>query len=106
MPDLRNRHWARQQEIVLRSARWTLLVVVLEVAVVIAALASVPLVVAQLRGDTGIDVLAIDWVLWSIFLIEYVVMTSLVVDRHVYIRRNWLSVVIILASFPVPDLAR
>jgi hypothetical protein len=61
----------------LRSERWRWLAQTLEVAVVLAALGTVPLVVAHLRDVTGPDIVIIDWVIWSIFFIEYLMMMAL-----------------------------
>jgi voltage-gated potassium channel len=87
--------------IALRWERWRGLAQVLEVAVIVAALATVPLVVASLRGVTGPEIVLIDWVLWSVFLLEYVLMLILVRQPRAYARGNWLSVVIIIGSFPL-----
>jgi voltage-gated potassium channel len=85
----------------LRSERWRGLAQVLEIAVIVAALGSVPLVVASLRGVTGPEIVLIDWALWAVFLVEYIVMLALARDPRVYAGRNWLSIVIIVGSFPL-----
>jgi voltage-gated potassium channel len=86
---------------VLRSERWRRLEQVLEVAVVLAALGTVPLVVAHLRGTARSDIIVIDWIIWSVFFIEYMVMMALVVDRREYVRRAWLSLTIVVVTFPL-----
>ncbi|HUG16883.1 MAG TPA: ion channel [Thermomicrobiales bacterium] len=85
----------------LRSERWRWLEQTLDIAVVLAALATVPLIVAHLRGVTGAEILVIDWLVWSIFFIEYVVMLWLVADRRAYVRSAWLSVAIVVITFPL-----
>jgi voltage-gated potassium channel len=85
----------------LRSERWRWLAQTLEVAVVLAALGTVPLVVAHLRDVTGPDIVIIDWVIWSIFFIEYVMMMALVADRREYVRRARLSLAIVVLTFPL-----
>lgn len=85
----------------LRSERWRRLEQALEVAVVLAALGTVPLVVAHLRGTASSDILVIDWIIWSVFFIEYTVMMALVADRREYARRAWLSLAIVVVTFPL-----
>ncbi len=42
-----------------------------------------------------------DWIIWLFFLIETVVLMSLVRDRRGYLVDNWMSVAIILAGLPI-----
>lgn len=73
---------------------------ILEIVVIAAALATIPLTVAQERGAGGWAVVAGDWAVWSVFTIEYLVMSSIGRDRWEYTRRNWLNVAVIVLSFP------
>jgi voltage-gated potassium channel len=83
------------------GVRWRRLQQILEVGVIFAALGTIPLTIAQQRGDTSLPVLAGDWAVWSVFFIEYVVGVRLAENRWAYTRRNWLSVAVILVSFPL-----
>lgn len=86
---------------------------VLDVAVAVAALATIPITVIELRGSTNGLILAIDWAIWLTFVAEYVVMLRLppeeggfsgpkALDRTNWKDwRNWMSVAIIVLSFPL-----
>lgn len=73
----------------------------LEVSVILAALATIPLTVVQERGASGPLMLTADWIIWSVFLIEFLVMATLARDHSKYIKRNWLSPLIVVLSFPL-----
>jgi voltage-gated potassium channel len=53
---------------------------------------------------------AADWAIWGIFAIEYVVLLATAPSRRAFVTRNWLTLVIVVVSFPllpaVLDLAR
>ena len=72
---------------------------VLEWGVVLGALATIPLTIAQEAGANSWVVVG-DWIVWVIFLVEYVVMLGMAEDRRTYANRNWLSVAVIVLSFP------
>ena len=72
----------------------------LNAAVILAAVATIPLVVLQERGASGAFTTTADWCVWVVFLVEYVVMISLVADKKRYARENWLSLAVIILSFP------
>lgn len=42
-----------------------------------------------------------DWIIWLFFMIETVVVTSLVEDKFRYLRSNWMNLFIIFAAFPL-----
>lgn len=42
-----------------------------------------------------------DWFIWSFFMLETVVITSLVQDKFRYLRTNWMNLFIIIAAFPL-----
>jgi voltage-gated potassium channel len=74
-------------------------------AVIAAAVATLPLVVADELGVDGALVGAADWLIWSVFLAEYVLMLALASDRPAYVRRNWWVAAIVVLSFPgLPEL--
>jgi len=70
-------------------------------AVVLAALATVPLVILQERGENGLAVQIADWVVWIVFVLEYGIEISLCPDRRAYAKKNWLSPLVIVLSFPL-----
>jgi voltage-gated potassium channel len=77
----------------------------LDALVVLAAVATLPIVVAQARGDGTLWVVAGDWLIWAVFVLDYLFMVLTVEERWAYTRRNWLKVLIIVLSFPLmPEL--
>ncbi len=73
----------------------------LEGAVVLAALATVPLVVLQEWGFSDPALAVADWAVWGIFLAEYVLMVIPSPDRWASARRHWFSAAITVLSFPL-----
>ena len=77
----------------------------LDVSVIVAALATIPLTIAQESGVDDPWVMALDWAVWAVFLVEFVFMFWVVRHRWAYARRAWLSIAVIVLSFPLlPDL--
>jgi len=77
----------------------------LEAPVIVAALLTIPLTLAQAQGREGGWVVAGDWVVWAVFALEYLIMVAVVGDRWHYTRRNWFNVAIVILSFPaLPEL--
>lgn len=77
----------------------------LNAAVVVGTLATIPIVVLLEQGVDAWWLRAADWGLWTIFLVEYVVESALVDNRREYWKKNWLSPVVLVVSFPLlPDL--
>ena len=72
----------------------------LDFLVILAAIGTIPLTVVQTRGIDEIWVTAADWLIWAVFLVEYWLMVTMMKDRWAYTRRNWLSVSVIILSFP------
>jgi voltage-gated potassium channel len=72
---------------------------ILEWGVVLGALATIPLTIAQEAGANSWVVVG-DWIVWVIFLVEYVVMIGLADNRSAYAKSNLLSVAVIVLSFP------
>lgn len=73
----------------------------LEALVILAALATIPVTYAESRGVEGWPIVAGDWVIWTIFTLEFVVLYWFATDKRVYVRGNLLSVFIIIVSFPL-----
>jgi voltage-gated potassium channel len=77
----------------------------LNFAVVAGTFATIPVVVLLDQGFESPWLYAADWIIWSIFLFEYVIELALSESRWRYIRRNWLSPLVVIISFPLlPDL--
>ena len=72
----------------------------LYVLVVLACLVTVPVVFYEGQGVSSPLLTALDWTIWAIFVIEYGISLVLAPDRKRYARGNWLSVGIIVLSFP------
>jgi voltage-gated potassium channel len=77
----------------------------LNIAVVIGTLLTIPIVVLQERGFQNGWITSADWAVWAIFLLEYSMEMAFTPNRLKYARRNWLSALVIILSFPMlPDL--
>ena len=74
-----------------------------EILVLFAAIMVIPVVLIEEFGDsaeaTRVATIG-NWLIWSIFMAEYLVMVSIVPDRWQYTRKAWLDLVIIVLSFP------
>ena len=73
---------------------------VLEALVVLAALATIPIAIEQERGVTSALLEVGDWIVWGIFLTEYVTMFALANDKRHYLLNNKLNVAIIALTVP------
>ncbi|MBI3978032.1 MAG: two pore domain potassium channel family protein [Chloroflexi bacterium] len=73
----------------------------LDVVVALAAFLTVPLIIAQERGATDPLIAVADWLVWAVFLGEYVAMLALSPNRHGYVRGSWLSAAVVVLSFPL-----
>jgi len=77
----------------------------LQVLVVLAAFATIPIIYLQEHGQITPMVVAGDWAVWVIFLAEFVVLGLCARNRVQYTKRQWMGVLIIVLSFPaLPDL--
>ena len=77
----------------------------LDVLVVLAALATIPIVILQEKGVDHPAVIGTDWFIWAAFLVEFIFGFVTARQRSVYTRRQWLSVAVVVLSFPLlPDL--
>jgi voltage-gated potassium channel len=73
---------------------------VLEIAVLLGALATVPVIVLEHQGMTGPLLTAADWIIWLLFVAEFAAGWVRVSDHRLYLRRRWMSAVVIAVSFP------
>lgn len=53
---------------------------VLDVGVALAALATIPLTIAEGNGDTSRLVRLGDWIVWAVFVADYVIMLAISED--------------------------
>lgn len=70
-------------------------------AVIIAAILTVPLTIAYWLDVEHPLIAVADWLIWAVFVIEYTFYMAISHDRWKTTKDNWLSVLIILLSFPL-----
>lgn len=73
----------------------------LQALVVVAALVSVPLTLAEINGQNAGALLTADWVVWGVFVGEYLLALWLAEDRGRYAKKAWLPLLVVVASFPL-----
>lgn len=73
----------------------------LELAVIFAALITIPLTVVEVNGQNGGAFQVADWAIWTLFLTEYLLGLALADDRRRYARGAWLGLVVVVVSFPL-----
>lgn len=74
------------------------------VAIVIAALAVIPLLVMeeQFTGPTAVLWLRVlDWLIWGTFAVEFVTMMAITPNRKAYARSAWLDILIVVVTLPL-----
>jgi voltage-gated potassium channel len=84
----------------LDRTRLALLERTLDSAVIVAAVATVPLVIAEELGLDPTIVAAVDWAVWLVFLAEYIVLLAVAPRRSTFVRQHWLAAGVIVLSFP------
>lgn len=70
-------------------------------AVIVAAILTLPLTIAYWMDVEHPTISAADWLIWGVFLVEYTFYMAISQDRWKTSKENWLSVLIILLSFPL-----
>ncbi len=73
----------------------------LEPVVILAALITIPLTIAEINGQNGDSFLVADWAIWSVFALDYGLGLALAEDRRRYVRRAWLMLLIVVFSAPI-----
>jgi voltage-gated potassium channel len=73
----------------------------LEVAVIFAALVSVPLTIVEVNGQEGASFQVADWTIWSVFAVEYILALALAENRRRYVFSAWLPLLVVVISFPL-----
>jgi hypothetical protein len=77
----------------------------LNFAIVVGALATIPVIILQDQGIDAVWLRAADWTIWAIFAAEYAIELACAPSRSDYASRNWLSPFVIILSFPLmPNL--
>lgn len=72
----------------------------LELSIVLAALATIPLVIAEERSIAPRITAIGNWIVWCVFLAEYLILMALASDRLKYARYGWFNATIVVLSFP------
>src|SRR6266567_1343806 len=72
----------------------------LEAVVLVGALATIPLTLLGEENPPAKWIQTADWVVWAVFLLEYLVMVAIETERVAYIKRNPLNPLVVVASYP------
>lgn len=78
----------------------TIITRMLETSVVVAAVVTIPLVIELEWGARDVLLDAIDWAIWSVFVLDYVVLGIMAPNRREYLLHNWIGLAIVVISFP------
>jgi voltage-gated potassium channel len=73
----------------------------LGIAALGAALLTIPVTLLEEQDQANPLVQVGVWVVWSVFLLEFVVLFAMSRDRMAYVRRNVLNLAIVVLSFPL-----
>jgi len=72
-----------------------------EAAVIVAALATIPVVILEERGSTAFVLTVADWLIWALFAFDLASDLHYSTNRWDHIRTHLLDVTIVVLSFPV-----
>jgi voltage-gated potassium channel len=70
-------------------------------ATVLAAIGTIPVVLAEQEAHTGVWIDTANWTLWSVFALEYGIGLAIARDRRHYLRTNPFGLAIVVLSFPL-----
>ena len=76
----------------------------LEVPVLVTALAVLPMFFVELVATEGwapVAAVVINWLIWAVFTIEFVLLLTLAASRLAYLRRAWLHLLVVIFAFPL-----
>lgn len=73
----------------------------LEVAVIFAALLSLPLTIVEINGQQGAPYQLADWTIWAVFAAEYLLALALADNRRRFVVSAWLPLLVVVISFPL-----
>lgn len=68
--------------------------------VIAAALVTLPLILLESRYNSPV-LSAVDWAVWAVFAVEFVVLLATAPSRARYLRSSWLSLAIVVLTFPL-----
>ena len=71
-----------------------------DLLVVIAAMVSVPLTIAELNGNEDPVVLALDWAIWAAFVADAALIGYSAPDWRTRLRRGWLAYLLVALTLP------
>jgi voltage-gated potassium channel len=72
---------------------------VTEPLIILATILTIPLTVLELRTSSP-EILIGDWIVWAVFLGSYILMTATAERPFEYARKDWLTAIIVVVSFP------
>lgn len=72
----------------------------LELCAVAAALATLPLTLIEAQGGATVFTIALLWVVWIVFLIEYATLFALARSRRAFVRGHLLELAVVMLTFP------
>lgn len=81
----------------------------LEVAVIVAAIVTIPVIIAQELDVRGWAISVLDWAIWVVFAADLATGLTLAVRRgqRPYLRRRWLNFAVVVLTLPVlPELLK
>lgn len=73
----------------------------LQTAVIIAAIVTVPLTMAELNNPDHPAYIVADWAIWTLFVLEYALALALATDRRRHVVRAWLPLLVVVVSLPL-----
>jgi len=73
----------------------------LQPVVVVAAILTLPLTIAEVNGQEGNAFVLADWIVWLVFVVEYAVGFAVSQNRRRYASSAWLGLVVVIVSFPL-----
>ena len=74
---------------------------ILQISVIVAAIATMPLTYAHMQEWDGPLLFAADWLVWSVFFVEFGFFMAISANRRRTIRRQWFNIAIVVVSFPL-----
>jgi len=72
-----------------------------EASVIVAALATIPVVILQENGSAAAWLAVADWLIWSLFAFDFAVELRFSEDRRHRVRTHLLDIAIVVLSFPL-----
>jgi voltage-gated potassium channel len=73
----------------------------LDLLILAGALATIPLTILLEEGHTGAVIIALDWLVWAVFLFEFLARLLLAQGRRGHLGHNMLNLSVVVLSFPL-----